>query len=51
MKYANKINAKYTIVIGEDELQRNSAMLKSMETGEETEIQITNIINEIRTRI
>lgn len=51
MKYANKINAKYTIVIGDEELQNNSGRLKNMENGEETEIKITNIIDEIRTRI
>lgn len=51
LKYANKINAKYTLVIGEDELQKNSAMLKNMESGEENKIQITNIIDEIKARI
>lgn len=30
MKYANKIGAKYTIVIGDSELENNTATLKSM---------------------
>lgn len=51
MKYANKLNARYTMVLGDDELNRNIAKLKNMENGEETEIQITNIINEIKSRL
>ncbi len=33
MKYANKIGAKYSIVLGEDELAKNEAVLKSMFSG------------------
>lgn len=51
MKYANKINARFTIVLGDDELERNSAKLKNMESGEEIEIQISNIIDEIKSRL
>lgn len=51
MKYANKINAKFTLVLGDDELIRNTAKLKNMESGEEIEIQITNIIDEIKSRL
>ncbi|NLO48563.1 MAG: histidine--tRNA ligase [Clostridiales bacterium] len=34
MKYADKIGARYTIVIGEDELISNSIKVKDMATGE-----------------
>lgn len=51
MKYANKINARFTIVLGDDELNRNIAKLKDMGNGEETEINITNIIDEIKSRL
>ncbi len=33
MKYANKIGSKYSIVLGEDELAKNEAVLKSMFSG------------------
>ncbi|MEG1686942.1 MAG: histidine--tRNA ligase [Angelakisella sp.] len=33
MKYANKIGAKYTIVLGDSELSTNKAVLKSMYSG------------------
>ena len=48
MKYANKINAKYLLVIGESELQTGNAKIKNMETGEEFEIRLElNSIKEI----
>lgn len=34
MKYANKLGAKYTAVIGERELEEGSVQLKNMESGE-----------------
>ncbi|MBQ6238848.1 MAG: histidine--tRNA ligase [Firmicutes bacterium] len=43
MKYANKKNARYTMVLGEDELAGGKAALKEMATGETTEITYRNI--------
>lgn len=43
MKYANKIGAKNTVIIGEDELANQMAKVKNMETGEQTEIEIDKI--------
>lgn len=40
MKYADKLGAKYTIVIGDNELETGSARLKDMEAGSEEEIQL-----------
>ncbi len=40
MKYANKIGAKYSIVIGEDEAKSNSAVLKNMYTKTETSVSL-----------
>ena len=40
MKYADKIGAKYTLVLGDDELQSGRGKLKNMETGELTEITL-----------
>ncbi|MEG0266419.1 MAG: His/Gly/Thr/Pro-type tRNA ligase C-terminal domain-containing protein [Bacilli bacterium] len=33
MKYANRINALYTVIIGEDEEKNNTYTVKNMETG------------------
>ncbi len=38
MKYANKIGAEFTVVIGDNELESGMVKAKNMETGEETEI-------------
>lgn len=43
MKYANKLGAKYTVVIGENELNENCAMLKCMENGEQTKVELDKI--------
>jgi histidyl-tRNA synthetase len=43
MKYANKIGARYTIVIGDDELNAGKAKLKRMSDGELFECDINNI--------
>ncbi|MCM1230965.1 MAG: histidine--tRNA ligase [Ruminococcus flavefaciens] len=40
MKYANKIGAKYTVVLGNNELENGTAMLKEMENGKETSIRL-----------
>lgn len=47
MKYANKINAKFTMVIGDNELAENKAKLRNMSTGKEKEISLgDNFFNE-----
>jgi len=38
MKYANKISAEFTTILGCSELAENSAKLKNMETGEQTQV-------------
>jgi len=43
MKYANKIGAKNTVIIGADELANNKANVKNMETGEQTEVALDKI--------
>ena len=47
MKYADKIGASYTVVLGDDELQSGKAVLKNMSTGEKSDISIgDDFINE-----
>lgn len=40
MKYADKIGAKYSLVLGDNELSDNKAKVKNMETGEQTELAL-----------
>lgn len=43
MKYANKIGALHTVIIGADELASGKANIKNMETGEQAEISLDEI--------
>lgn len=43
MKYANKLDAKYLIVLGDNELKEKKVNIKNMETGKERKIEIKNI--------
>lgn len=40
MKYANKISAKFSVIIGENELSSKTAVLKNMQTGEQIETSL-----------
>ena len=46
MKYANKIGASYTMVIGEDELAGGKANLKNMQNGNQTEISLETVVQD-----
>lgn len=43
MKYANKIGAKNTVILGADELANGKANIKNMETGEQVEVDLDKI--------
>ncbi len=45
MRYANKIGARYTLVLGDSELSEGKARLKCMDSGEETEIDLDGIVS------
>lgn len=40
MKYADKIGAKYSMVIGDNEIEQNTAKVKNMDSGEQTELAL-----------
>ena len=40
MKYADKLGARYTMVVGEDELASRQAKLKDMQTGETSDVAL-----------
>lgn len=50
MKYANKLNARYTIIIGDNELETNTGRIKNMETGEQTEIALDQLASVLEER-
>jgi histidyl-tRNA synthetase len=42
MKYANKIGAKKTLIIGDSEIESGRAQLRNMEDGSQTEITLSD---------
>ena len=47
-KYANNINVKYVIIIGEDEIKNNVVTVKNMETGNQETVKIEEAIEIIK---
>lgn len=47
MKYADKIGAKYTVIIGDNEIKEDKIILKNMKNGEKNEIKLSEIVNVI----
>ena len=45
MKYADKLGAKFNVVIGDNEVENKIAKLKNMQTGEETEISLDTFVS------
>ncbi len=43
MKYANKINAKNTLIIGDGELESGKAQFRNMENGEQSEALLSDL--------
>ena len=42
MKYANKISAQYTLIIGDSEIDAGRAQLRNMQDGTQTEVELDN---------
>ena len=48
MKYANKLQAQYAAVLGEDELNRGVIKLRNMAASEEREISLETLAEELK---
>ena len=47
MKYADKLNIPYVLVIGEEELKTGTVSFKNMGTGEQKQVTVEDVIKEI----
>ncbi|NLI93633.1 MAG: histidine--tRNA ligase [Peptococcaceae bacterium] len=43
MKYADRVHARYVIIIGEEELNKNIAIIRDMKLGDQTEIAMDSV--------
>lgn len=48
MKYADKLGAKNTLVLGDNEIETGKAKIKNMATGEETEVSLDGLAEYFR---
>ena len=48
IEYADKIRAKYSIIIGESEMQNKTVAVKDMVTGNQQELNVTDAFNVIK---
>ena len=47
MKYADKIGARYVVVLGDDEINSGTARLKNMSTGEQEEVALDMLADKL----
>ncbi|MFP4015890.1 MAG: histidine--tRNA ligase [Halanaerobiales bacterium] len=51
MKAADRMNATYTIILGEDELNNGKATIKNMKTGEQEEVVLERLVEVMKSKI
>ncbi len=50
MRWANRLNAKYVVIIGDEELALGRVILRDMAKKEQEEIELTRIVEEVNLR-
>ena len=48
MKYANDVNVKYVAIVGENEMVKGVIQLKNMESGDQVEVNVEELIAQIK---
>lgn len=51
MKYANKYQTKYTVIVGDSELSRDVAVVRTMATGAQEELPLNELAEQLLTRL
>ncbi len=51
MKYANKIGAAYSVILGDNEIDNDMVKLKNMETGEEEETKVSELFEVMMNKV
>lgn len=46
-KFANKINAKYTVVIGDNELETETVSVKNMADSSQKQVKFDDLVKEL----
>ena len=48
MKQANRVGARYVLMLGEEEVKTNQVTLKNMATGDQTLLSATDAVNQLK---
>lgn len=51
MRRADKLKARYVVILGEEELKQGRAVLRNMETKSQEEISLQDIVNTLKSKI
>lgn len=51
MKQADKLGAAYVLIVGEDELVKNKAPLRNMQTKDQTDIALAAVVEELKQKL
>ncbi|MBU3918668.1 histidine--tRNA ligase [Patescibacteria group bacterium] len=51
LNLANRLKVKYSLILGEEEVKRDSIILRDMKTGKQSLIKISNIVKEIKNKL
>ena len=47
LKQANKISSDYAVIIGDEEVQKNNAIIRNLETGSQENIELDKLVKHI----
>jgi histidyl-tRNA synthetase len=51
LRQADKVKAKYVLILGEDEITQGKVFLKDMESGDQQGIEFENLINKVKSLV
>ena len=51
MKQADRLEARYALIVGDDELAKKEAILRNMQTKAQESVSLDNLVQKIKTRI
>ncbi|HHW30219.1 MAG TPA: histidine--tRNA ligase [Clostridiaceae bacterium] len=50
LKYADKLGARTVVVLGDEEIESNKAVLKNMQTGEQKDVSLDSILDRLKNK-
>ena len=51
MRAANKLKARYVLIVGDDEIKKGEAALRDMATKEQVNIRFEDMVKEIKEKV